>query len=318
MLFLSEGDIRALDLSPALLRGALAEAFRLHAAGQTAGLPKAALPLGAGSFVQSMAAVAPDLGHAAHKWVGVAPENAARGLPRISSLVTLTDTMTGRPVAVLAADHLTALRTAAMSALAGEHLARPGSRSIGFVGGGVQAHAHLAAFTALLPGLTEAVCASGGQASAERLAAAAEAAGLRARIAVDPAEALACDVVVTTVPVDDTRAPFLDPAALQPGCFVAAVDLGRSFRPERLRDLDILAVDDRAQAAEPKTRARLAYPGPFDADLSALVSGAAAGRTGERQRAMFLFPGFALADLAVALAIVTAARPASVGRDLAD
>lgn len=312
-LFLSDAAIAALDIPPAELRRALAEAFSRHADGRAIVKPKLGLPIGPGHFFQSMCAASEDLGFAACKWVGVAGANAARGLPTVNSLVVLSEIASGRTRAVLDGNNLTVLRTAAMSGLAAEHLARRDSTSIGFVGCGAQAEGHLHAFLDLLPCLREAVFVSRGGASAERLAGAARAGGLAARSCDRPDEALACDVVVTSVPWNDGDPPFLDARLLRPGSFVAAVDLARPWRPETLRDLDILAVDDGGQAAEPSTRSRLGFPGPFDADLARLVTGRAAGRTAPDQRAMFLFPGFALADLAAAVAILQAAERAGVG-----
>ena len=94
---------------------------------------------------------------------------------------------------------------------------------------------------------------------------------------------------------------------------MSAVDLARSWHGETLRALDLLVVDDHAQAADPANRATLGHPGPFDADLAALVSGAHPGRSDPGERAMFLFPGYALADLAVAAEILAAAVEAGTG-----
>ena len=313
MLYLSDRTIDALAVPPVSLRQALAHAFRLHGAAKTKVQPKIALALGSGHFFQSMAAVAPDLGFAAHKWVGVAQGNTARGLPSVNSLVVLSDVATGAPVALLDGNRLTALRTAAMSALAAAYLARPDSRSIGFVGCGVQAAGHLHAMRDLFPGLVRAVCVSRSEASASLLADVARAHGIGATVSTDPAAALACDVVVSSLPVSDEMVPFLDAGTLAAGSFVAAVDLGRAFRPETLGAIDIIATDDCEQAAMPSTRARLAHQGVFAADLASLVGGRAPGRTTPEQRTMFLFPGFALADLAVAVALLEAARRADVG-----
>lgn len=312
-LYLSERAIEDLSVPPAALREALAHAFRLHADDRTIVKPKLMLPVEPGHFFQSLCAASSQLGFAAHKWVGVSGRNAGSGIPVVNSLVVLSDFGSGVPVAILEGNGLTAMRTAALSALAASVLARPDSRTIGFVGCGRQAEAHLQAFRDLLPGLETAVCVSGGTASAERFAAMAREHGLAADVAADPDAALACDVVVTSVRHGAGLRPFLDANRLRPGSFVAAVDLGASWHPDTLRALDIVATDDRAQAEEPSTRSRLAFAGRFDRDLAELVSGAAAGRTAESERTLFLFPGFALADLAVAAALVEAATASGAG-----
>ena len=165
----------------------------------------------------------------------------------------------------------------------------------------------------MLPRLRKVVCNSRSRTSAEKLAVSAGEAGLDAQVVDHPEEALACDVVITTTPAQAGLEPFLDASLLRPGCFVAAVDLGRSWRGEMLRQVEILATDDHAQASDPANQAKLRYPGPFDVDLASLVAGTAAGRTNRDQRAMFLFPGFALADLAIAAEVIAEARRTNCG-----
>ncbi|SCX90842.1 ornithine cyclodeaminase family protein [Microvirga guangxiensis] len=307
LLYLSSADIAALDITPTVARAALAHAFRLHAEGRTHVQPKLTVPVSPGHFFQSLCAAMPEPPFAATKWVGVAADNSDRGLPNVNGLIVVSDFSTGVPVAVMDGTSLTVLRTAAMSALAASYLARPDSSTIGFIGCGAQAYGHLASLRDVLPGLRKVVCSSRGRSSAERLAAYAREHGFEAEAVDSPDEALACDVVVSTVPAQPGLEPFIDASLLRPGSFVAAVDLGRPWHGEVLRSLDILATDDHAQAADPSNRAKLRYPGPFDADLASLVTGASPGRTDAKQRAMFLFPGFALGDLAIAAEVIAEA-----------
>ncbi len=310
LLYISGAEIAALKVNPGTFRSALARAFRVHAEGRTQVPPKLTVAIGPGHFFQSLCAASPPF--AATKWVGIAADNAARGLANVNGLVVVSDIATGVPLAILDGNNLTVLRTAAMSALAAQHLARGDSESLGLVGCGKQAHGHLAALPEVLPRLREVVCFSRGVASAERAAAAARALGLKARVAHAADEALACDVVVTSVPAGPATVAFLDARALRPGTFVSAVDLGRSWRSDSLDLFDVIATDDQGQAADPPNRGKLAFQGPFSADLASLVSGAA-GRTDPAQRTMFLFPGFALADLAVASEVLAAARATGRG-----
>jgi ornithine cyclodeaminase len=91
-------------------------------------------------------------GHAVGvKVVSVAPGNADRGLPRIQGVYVLLDPATLTPVALLDGIALTNLRTAAVSALAVRHLARPGGRRLLLFGTGPQAWAHVQALRAVAP-----------------------------------------------------------------------------------------------------------------------------------------------------------------------
>ena len=70
---------------------------------------------------------------------GYFPGNAARGMINHQSSVFLFDPDTGRPVAMVGGNLLTALRTAAASAISIHRLARPDSRTLGLIGAGHQA-----------------------------------------------------------------------------------------------------------------------------------------------------------------------------------
>ena len=211
-------------------------------------------------------------------------------------------------------DLVTLLRTAAMSAAAASVLAPPEPRSLGFIGCGAQAMAHLAAFRALYGQLERVYAYSRSPASAQALAQAATAAGLHAEV-VPRAETVLrhSDIVVTTVPAAAGLTAFLDPDWLPQQAFVAAVDVGRSWIATRLDRFDTLATDALAQAE--------ALPGPdgnlaglrFDVDLAGLAAGTFTRRGG---RSLFSFKGFALGDLAIAQLVYERARQLGIGTTL--
>ena len=79
------------------------------------------------------------------KAVGVFPENPRIGLDAHQGTVTLFDGENGRPTAILNASAVTAIRTAAVTALATRLLAREDAGVLAMLGSGVQAQAHLRA-----------------------------------------------------------------------------------------------------------------------------------------------------------------------------
>jgi ornithine cyclodeaminase len=85
------------------------------------------------------------------KLASVAPDNPARGLPRVQGVYVLFDGETLAPVALLDGIGLTNVRTAAVSALAVRHLAAPDARRLVVFGTGPQARAHIAAMRAVRP-----------------------------------------------------------------------------------------------------------------------------------------------------------------------
>src|SRR5213080_2013849 len=85
------------------------------------------------------------LGTVSVKVVSVNPRNRDGSLPSTSATIYVFDSKTGSELARIAGDNLTAIRTAASSALATDLLALKEVDSLGIIGSGKQAHAHLPA-----------------------------------------------------------------------------------------------------------------------------------------------------------------------------
>lgn len=315
LLYLSEADVARVALPPAEARAAIAAAFAAHHARRAGVKPKLGLEIGPGHSFQSLCAATPETGLAINKWLGIAPLPPGETGASIHAMVALNDYASGRLRAVMGANLLTAIRTAAMSAVAASHLAHSAPESIGFVGCGLQARSHLDAFRALYPRLRTLRAASRSARSADTFVAEAAELGMTASRASLESVA-ACDVVITSVPMHPGFRPFLDVAWLRPGSFVAAVDVGRSWLPAGLGALDLRATDDASQADELATALGLSPSSAFHADLAALAAGAHPGRADARQRAMFVFRGYALGDLAVAARLLEAARATGIGTRL--
>src|SRR5205085_8831345 len=79
------------------------------------------------------------------KIVSVFRGNPSRGLPTVTSTYVLADYQSGAPLAIMDGSFLTAIRTAAGSAVATRALARADASSLGVFGTGVQARFHVEA-----------------------------------------------------------------------------------------------------------------------------------------------------------------------------
>jgi len=223
LLYLSEADVTGADISLARLRDTVAAVFAAQARGTAQAASKSVLTLGPGHVFQAKPGVMRAEGLAGMKWIGQIPP-VPNGGQTLSSLIVLSDLKSGAPVAVMGGDWITAARTAAMTVIAAQKLARADSTSIGFLGCGVQARSHFDALRLVLPGLKEVVACSRSAASAERFAAMARAAGLAARTTREPRQAVeGLDVVITTVPEGAEVLEFVDTAWVAPGAFVGAV-----------------------------------------------------------------------------------------------
>ena len=310
-LHLPDSAIEALAIPPGEIADAIEAALIAKSEGRLHVAPKSALLPGGGRYMMSTLAVC-DEGLTVIKTVSVSPDNPGRGLPSINGAILVLDAETGLLKSVMGANWITAHRTAALSAVVARRLADPASTSIGFVGCGVQARSHLAAFRALFP-LQHVLACGRSAASRDAFCEEALALGLDAR-AADPEETLrGADIVVTSITLDYTVEPFLDAAWMKPAAFAAITDLCIPWMPDSLARFGTMVVDDLEQerAAERPMMDAQAIAG----DLTDLVT----GRIGElKQPAAFAFRGLALGDYAAAVLAYSHARKAGAGQVVAD
>lgn len=316
LLYLSRDDVKGIAIPPGEAREAVLAAFRDHAAGLNRSLPKSTLGLGPGHGFQGMVAASQASGIATLKWVSMAPVGPDSSVPGINALICVSDYQTGAPLAVLDGDEITLVRTAALSAAAASWLAPPAPLTIGFVGCGLQAHAHLAAFTELFPGLRTVLALSRSRSSAERLAQAAQASGRSAEIVEDADQLLRrCDLVISMVPAAPGLQPLLDAGRMKPQAFASAVDTGRSWIPRSLPAFDVLATDSLEQSKAPyDVEGNPVDTVAFGHDLVGLAG--APHPTARSGRSFFCFRGFALADLALARLVIARAKAQGIGTRL--
>jgi len=210
-------------------------------------------------------------------------------------------------VAVLEADTLGQLRTAAASAVAAKHLARAGASSLGVIGCGRQAASHVAALRAQLPSLQRVVvyCRDAGSRNAfcrEHDCEPASSAG----------DAGGCDIVVTAT---TSVTPVLQGDWLNDGALVLAVGANdphaRELDDAVLERTTAIYVDSREQAREeagdliePVARGALDWLEVHE--LQDVVAGEATGRSGDDEIVVFKSNGLAAWDIAAAATVVSA------------
>lgn len=184
-----------------------------------AGVPRSVVPVTHGHFLLMPA----EWGrYAGVKVASVAPDNPAHGRPRIQGTYLLFDARTLTPLTTVDAQELTAVRTAAVSALAVDELARPDAARLVVFGTGPQARGHVTALRAVRPIAEVAVVG--------RSRAAAFASEVDGRVG-GVADVAAADVVVCAT---SSRVPLFDGGLVRPGTVVVAVG---SHEPEA-RELD--------------------------------------------------------------------------------
>jgi ornithine cyclodeaminase/alanine dehydrogenase-like protein (mu-crystallin family) len=266
--------------------------------GQVWCAPKVVVLPGDDRYIMATLAVADEPRVVATKSLVLNPRNRDRGISVINSLVTLLDSETGLPLAVVEGNWVTARRTAGLSAIAAKRLARSDSASIAFIGCGVEARSHLDAFCDLFP-VREIRAFGRGTENRDALCRIAEARGLTAIASKTAQEAVeGADLIVTSVTLVPNLAPFLDARWLKPGAFLTSTDLALPWVPEGMGAFQRIVIDDLEQEA--KMGKPMIPPALVVGDLSGLVGGEIAGRAGAEERTAFVFRGLAIGDLALA------------------
>jgi len=134
-------------LQPSVLIDEMANVFKLFSMGKTVTPPRTVMWV-ENNWWGIMQSYVPGYGVGV-KIVNIIPSNINRGLPTIQALVALFDPVTGSPLAVMDGGVLTALRTAAASAVSVKYMAPRESGSIAIIGTGYQARYQLRFVTAL-------------------------------------------------------------------------------------------------------------------------------------------------------------------------
>jgi alanine dehydrogenase len=294
ILVLDEAAVRRHLNFPELIT-ALAPALAAFSAGAAVQPVRLVMPVAAHrGYFGAMPAYTGALGA---KLVTFYPEN--RDVPTHHALIALFRPENGEPLAVMDGRLITEFRTAAVSAIATDLLARRDATTLCLLGAGVQASSHLEALRLVRP-FTEVRVWSPRHAT-EFAARHGVTAAASAEAAVRGADVV---VVATSSPV-----PVLDGEWLATGAHLNAIG---ACRPD-WRELDDatlrrarLVVDSRA-AALVESGDVMAAPG-IAAELGAVIADRSLGRTDVRQVTLFKSLGLAVEDVVAAELVYRAAR----------
>jgi ornithine cyclodeaminase/alanine dehydrogenase-like protein (mu-crystallin family) len=252
------------------------------------------------------------------KLLFVLNDNPLRGLDSHQGQVILADGETGELRALLDASAVTAIRTAAVSALATRLLAREEAGVLAIVGTGVQARKHLESIP-LVRSIQRTLVAGRTRDNAQRFVDAMSGTASVELSAADSAEAAlrASDIVVT---VTDSPTPVIKREWLRPGTHVNAVGASRpaAWEIDPRIYADAVAFCDRheslqAEAGDYLQAVANGFITGIDAvgELGELVAGVRKGRTSGDQITLFRSLGLAIEDLAAAEFIVERAGRSS-------
>ncbi|MEP6970896.1 MAG: ornithine cyclodeaminase [Betaproteobacteria bacterium] len=252
------------------------------------------------------------------KCVNGHPGNTRFGLPTVMAFGVMARVDNGVPEFFSELTLTTAVRTAAMSALAARALARPDSRSMALIGNGAQSDFQALAFHHLL-GIEEIRLFDTDPRATDKLVANLRHSGIRLLRCASVAEAVRTADIVTTVTADKTNATIITPDMVEPGMHFNAV--GGDCPGKTELHADVLRGADVFVEFEPQTRVEgelQQMPADFAVtELWQVLQGQHAGRTSAQQVTVFDSVGFALEDFSALRYMRGCAQRLGVGQDLA-
>jgi ornithine cyclodeaminase len=260
-----------------------------------------------------------DPGVSGLKWIGSKHDNPqVAGLERASAVIVLNDPRTNYPIGILEGSLISAWRTAAVTCLAAEHLARPGFTDVALVGCGVIGRTQLTALLERFEQIATLHLFDARPAAARELA---ELLGGRrpdvaVRIAGSAEDAVRAGELVVACTVTDR--PYIPLAWLGRGAFVSNVSIMDVHRDVFL-GADKVVVDDWDQCnRERKLLNELVLEGSFSrqqlhAELGEVLSGRRPGRERDDEIILLNPMGIAVEDVACAAEVYVRAKRQGVG-----
>lgn len=233
------------------------------------------------------------------KYVNGHPYNFERGLQTVVAIGLMAEVETGYPVFLSEMTILTALRTAAMSALAAKHLARPEARTMAIIGLGAQSEFQAMAFRAVL-GIEMLRVYDVDPAATAKFVRNMAGQGVRVTACEEPGSAVMGADIVTTVTADKVQAMILSDNMVGAGMHLNAVGGDCPGKTELQKDILSRASVFVELTEQTRIEGEIQQmPADFPViELWRVIRGEAPGRTRRDEITLFDSVGFAVEDFA--------------------
>ena len=316
MLLLDRRQVESLLEMDALI-AALVPAMQDLSAGRASMPPRVAALVEGKGLLGVMPAYLPVSHTLSCKLVNVFPGNDALKLPTHQAVVMLFDADTGAPKAMLDGTSITALRTAAGSALATRLLAREDASVLLIVGTGVQAHTHALAVSRVRKIKEFRVAGRDAKRTAAFAAELSKQLGVAVKTcAIDPEVYRGAHIVCACTHAEQ---PVVKGAWLEPGMHVNSVGLnaqGREVDAEALQRARVV-VESRASALAPfPSGANELRDATVHAEIGEVLAGTQPGRESAQQITLYKSVGVAVQDAVAAQLVYDAALQHGIGTEI--
>ena len=301
MLYLSQEDILDMciplkEIIPLVERG-----LKEHGLGQVENPPKPGIHAKSDSFIHAMPAYYRKLGIGGLKWVSGYPSNRELGLPQILGVMIMNDMETGLPTAIMDCRWITAVRTAAVSAVTAKYCALKGSETFGVVGCGVQGRMNLVALKEVVPTLSKAKAYDINPDASRRYKADLE---KETGVEITPVDNVeeatkGSDIILTAT--QRLPKPLVKNEWFKPGALGMGLEASRAWYGDAILKADKFVTDSWDQTEHFHEQGAFPEGMPtLYAELGEIVAGKKKGRENDKERILAINIGLALEDVIVA------------------
>ena len=251
------------------------------------------------------------------KYINGHPQNPEQNKQTVVGIGLLADVATGYPVLISEMTFLTALRTAATSALAAQYLAKPNAKTLALIGTGAQSEFQVLAYLNTL-GIQTVRYFDLDPHAMEKFAANLAPYPVTLEPCTDIQTAIDGADIITTATAAKKQAHILKDEWITPGVFINA--LGGDCRGKTELDPKILhrskIVVEYKEQTQVEGEIQNFDPSEITAELWELVTGQKTARTSDEDITVFDSVGFALEDYTILKLIYSLAEDFHVGHML--
>ena len=253
----------------------------------------------------------------AFKYVNGHPKNTKEGLQTVTAFGLLAEVDSGYPILLSEMTVLTALRTAATSAVATKALARAGSDTMAMIGNGAQSEFQCLAMKAVC-GITNVRLYDIDSTATDRCAANLAGLGLSVTKCATPEEAIEGAQVITTATADKDMNTILTDNMVGAGVHINAIGGDCPGKTELHRDIVSRSTVFVEYPPQTRIEGEIQQMDPDHpvVELWEVLTGGASGRTSEAEVTLFDGVGFAIEDFSALRYVHNAIKDTPFYRDL--
>ena len=266
-------------------------------------------------FIKPMIAFADEpMNISATKNFSFFPENRKTGLPTVHATIILNNPQNGLPLAIMDGTIITALRTAATTAVAAKYLAKTDSNIIGIFGAGVQGRSHLLCLSELFDISSVRVGDISKKYRDEFAKEMSKKLGIEVKAVEGKKDVVrGADIIITCTTGNE---PLVMKEDVEPGMFIGKVGSYQEIDFGVIDVVDKYVIDfwEYVSHRVPEIRDAKVEHEDIYAEIAEIVAGRKKGRINSYEKILFVSIGMGIEDAAVGLKVYENAKTLNIGK----